>query len=112
MSITWFEDTGPRGITDDDGTPLPVHDAIAALHTISGNPLLVPATTSADDALTWVLGARTASGARLLIALLGDTPEEVLIDVDDNEVSLPIEPGTWQVVDVDLPPRTVQEHSC
>ncbi len=110
-SITWFEETGPRGITNDDGTPFPVRDAIAAVHAISGKPLLVPSTTSTDESLTWVLGARTPSGARLLIARLGDTAEDVLIDVDGHEVSITGEPGTWQAVDLDFPLHTTREHS-
>lgn len=111
-SITWFEDRGSRGIIDDDGTPFPVRDAISAVHALSGQPLLLPATTSPDGTMTWVLGVRTTYGARILISRLGDTPDDVLIDIDGHEIFLSLEPGTWQAIDVDLPPHNTKEHSC
>ncbi|MDN4609885.1 hypothetical protein [Arthrobacter burdickii] len=104
-SVTWFEERGPRGLVADDGTPYPVRDAVAAVHAMGGAPLLVPAETSPDDAHTWVLGVRTTGGARLLIARLGDTADHVLIDVDGHEILLPLEPGTWRAIDLEIAPH-------
>lgn len=102
-SITWFETIGPRGLVAEDGTPLPVRDAVAAVHAMSGEPLLVPAEISPDDSMTWLVGVRTSDGARVLVARLGDTTDDVVIEVDGCEESVSLEPGTWKVVDLRIP---------
>lgn len=104
-SITWFEALGPRGLVGDDGNPFPVRDAVAAVHGMSGAPLLVPAENSAGDAATWVIGVRTSDGARLLVARLGDAPGDVVVDVDGYTQSVVLEPGTWRVIDLRIPPQ-------
>ena len=104
-SITWFEALGPRGLVAENGTPFPVRDAVAAVHGMSGAPLLVPAENSAGDADTWVIGVRTSDGARLLVARLGDTLGDVVIDVDGYTRSIVLEPGTWRVIDLIIQPQ-------
>jgi len=104
-SVTWFEDRGPRGVEAIDGEPFPVREAMAALHELSGAPLLLPAVTTPDDEATRVLGVRTPRGARLLVARLGDTADDLTIDVDGRVLMLHLEPGTWRALDVERTPR-------
>ena len=94
-SVAWFEEWGPRGL---DGTP--AAEAVAAVHALSGLPLLVPATTTPDDARTWALAARTPTGVRVLAARLGDTAGELAITADGPVVRAMLEPGTWSIIDL------------
>ncbi len=94
-SVAWFEEWGPRGL---EGTP--AAEAVAAVHALSGLPLLVPDATAPDDASTWTLAARTPDGVRVLAARLGDTAEELLIAAGGGTVRAMLEPGTWSVIDL------------
>lgn len=94
-SVAWFEEWGPRGL---DGTP--AAEAMAAVHALSGLPLLVPEAPTADDARTWALAARTPAGVRVLAARLGDTADELAIAADGRTVRAMLEPGTWSIIDL------------
>lgn len=94
-SVAWFEEWGPRGL---DGTP--AAEAVAAVHALSGLPLLVPEAPVADDARTWALAARTPDGVRVLAARLGDTADELAIAADGRTVRAMLEPGTWSIIDL------------
>lgn len=94
-SVAWFEEWGPRGL---EGTP--AADAVAAVHALSGLPLLVPQAPAPDDARTWALAARTDDGVRVLAARLGDTTGELVIAAERRTVRAMLEPGTWSVIDV------------
>jgi len=104
-SASWFEEHGPRGLEDDDGTAFPVRAAVAAVQAMSGLPLLVPTGPTPVDARTWVLAARTPTGVRALVARLGTTSAPCTLVVDDHETTVTLRPGRW----VELHLTTTQE---
>ena len=88
-SLTYFEDWGPRGISDAAGEPYPVTTAIELLLPLEGRRVR---TGSSVDGLVWLLASE---GGDVLIANL---------DTRDRPVIVPL---SWGTRTVDLAPSSV-----
>ncbi|MFC7376492.1 MULTISPECIES: hypothetical protein [unclassified Brachybacterium] len=78
-SLTYFEEWGPRGIRTTEGTPLPVHAALAAVAELDEGVLL--SGTSADGVL-WAMGSRSRGTDTILVANLSGRPRTVRLAAD------------------------------
>ena len=73
-SIVWFEEWGPRGIHDADGTPLPVADALRQLAALAAIDDAVLLSGPSPDGLVWAIGARSGSHDDVLLANIDEHP--------------------------------------
>ncbi|CAH0212072.1 hypothetical protein SRABI76_02290 [Microbacterium oxydans] len=78
-SIAWFEEWGPRGIRDADGTPLPVADALRQLAALADIDDAVLLTGPSPDGLVWAIGARSDSHDDVLLANIDEAPRSVTL---------------------------------
>jgi hypothetical protein len=63
--MTYFEEWGPRGVHDFDGTPRPAAIALAELSALAAHTLW---TADSPDGLVWAVGASTAGGRVVVLA--------------------------------------------
>ena len=73
-SIVWFEEWGPRGIHDPDGTPFPVAEALRQLAALAAVDDAVLLSGPSPDGLIWAIGARTGADDDVLLANLDEAP--------------------------------------
>jgi hypothetical protein len=89
-SVTYFEISGPRGLSD-RGETFPVARAISALAALAGGELLVP--SGARPADLWSIGSRQPDGSWLIVlANLGTTPVSTDVTIDDARHSVELAP--------------------
>jgi hypothetical protein len=97
-SISWFENSGPRGLRDVDGTPFPVATALEWLAAIAGSPLLSADQTPAG---LWAIGADSDGSHRVLVANLRPLPATVTVSTSTGEVVVAVPGFTARRVVVD-----------
>ncbi|WP_180969095.1 hypothetical protein [Microbacterium aurantiacum] len=76
-SLVWFEEWGPRGIRDTDGTALPVADALRQLADLSARDGAEMLTGPSPDGLVWAIGCRVGDRDDILIANVADRDRSV-----------------------------------
>lgn len=87
-TISWFETTGPRGLT---GTP--AEKAMTTLLALGGGTLL---TGDSPDGLIWALGSRTDAGVEILAANLDRTPRRFSVRTSDGAaLDVDLGGGEW-----------------
>jgi hypothetical protein len=96
-SITYFEQWGPRGIQDRDGTPFPVSKALAELATLRKGKLLYHASPSAHQ-LVWAVGAQGETGTLVLLANLTDRDRSVRVSAPGQNTTVTLRPWGWRSV--------------
>ncbi|GAB3608453.1 hypothetical protein GCM10027414_05780 [Humibacter ginsengiterrae] len=92
-SLTYYEEWGPRGITDAGGTEYPVAAAVRSLAELSGAQLLHG---DSADGLIWAIGARSGERETLLVANLDDRRREVAVVTDSASTSVVVDAGSWR----------------
>ena len=97
-SASYFEEWGPRGLMDSDGTPYPVFDAIQQLHALRGQTLLVPQQSGQD---LFVFGAFSADTVTVLAANL--SAEERFVEFESEFASGQITVEPFDVATVTIP---------
>ena len=91
-SLSYFEEWGPRGIRESDGTDRPVAAAVAALTELGGHPAL---TGDSPDGTAWAVGAITPSGIVVLLANLADRSRELTVRTPAGSTSARLEAFGW-----------------
>lgn len=92
-SLSWFETWGPRGLHDADSAPQPAAEALAALATMAGRPLLWGAS---PDGLLWAIGSRTADEDIVLVANLDRKPRTFRVALPNQPaLSGSVAAGSW-----------------
>ncbi|MCT2086958.1 hypothetical protein M3D75_12590 [Microbacterium enclense] len=91
-SLTYFEEWGPRGIRNSDGTDRPVAAAIAALAELGAYPTL---TGDSPDGTTWAVGALTPAGTVLLLANLDDRSRELAVRTPHGSARARLDAFGW-----------------
>lgn len=98
-SVTYFEISGPRGLSDRSET-FPVARAISALAELAGGELLLPSGTNPPG--LWSVGSRRTDGSWLVVlANLGTTPVSTDVAIDD--VRHPVELQSYEVLTLSSP---------
>lgn len=91
-TIAYFEEWGARGLTDETGTPRPVHAAATALASLAGLPGL---RGDSPDGLVWAIGAREEAGDTVLVANLGRQRRTVTVDTPAGSLTTHIDGGSY-----------------
>lgn len=91
-SLSYFEEWGPRGIRDSNGTDRPVAAAVAAVAGLGGHPAL---TGDSPDGTAWAVGATTAAGTIVLLANLDDRSRELTVRTPHGSASARLEAFDW-----------------
>ncbi|UFU06327.1 hypothetical protein [Ruania halotolerans] len=111
-SISYFEQWGPRGVVDSDGTPYPVAAAIEALLCLAtpGDPAVTHGNRSAHaapsgavqllsgdspDGLLWAVGSTDGPQTTLLLANLHPVSREVRVNTPAGTVTECVEEASW-----------------
>ena len=91
-SLTYFEEWGPRGVRTSGGSDLPVAEAVRALVRLHGSERLIGAS---PDGLVWALGGSTPGGTTVLVANLGTSSRQLLVETPHGSLSTGLPPGSW-----------------
>jgi hypothetical protein len=86
-SITWFEQSGPRGLRDVDGTPFPVATALEWLSALAHAPLLLP--DHSPDGL-WAIGAADGDSSTVLVASLRPRDTTVTVSSGNRDTTVKV----------------------
>lgn len=91
-SLSYFEEWGPRGIRESDGTDRPVAAAVAALAELGGRPAL---TGDSPDGTAWAVGALTPAGAVVLLANLDRRSRQLTVRMPNGSASARLAAFEW-----------------
>jgi D-apionolactonase len=91
-SLTYFEDWGPRGIRDRDGTNYPVAASLRQLSRLGGRRLL---SGDSVDGLVWALGAVERGRETLLVSNLDRRVRSVTITTLSGQFTVTVAGESW-----------------
>ncbi|MBB2975833.1 hypothetical protein FHX49_001400 [Microbacterium endophyticum] len=94
VSLSYFEEWGPRGIRSSAGEPTPAFDAINAVAGLAGSPLL---SGTSPDGLVWAVGALTDSQtSTVLVANLDTVARDIDVTTPTGIERVLVAPFAWQ----------------
>ena len=94
-TVVWFEEWGPRGVRNTDGTDLPVLAAVRELLDLAADDTAELISGPSPDGFVWALGSRTPEGGAILAANIDTAERSVRLVVEDETIALILPPASF-----------------